>query len=409
MNRSLLALISVAVLAASVFARCGTDAYLERLYAKTPGLRESLQRRNAEIDTALSRAASEKKKQSTDIYTIPVVFHIIYYNQAQNLDDEIIADQLARLNIDYRRWNDQTETVSSFEDLEADTGIQFIFAETDPDGQATDGITRTQTSTYSFNPEDDLMKFTSSGGHDAWDTTKYMNVWVCNLSGNILGYATIPGSADQARDGVVITTSGFGAGDNAMANYNLGRTLTHEAGHWFNLRHPWGNYEGDCNEDDYVTDTPQTIGPNDGCDLQASSCANLNMVQNYMDYTVDSCMTLFTVGQVARMRFEVGSGGGRRSAVIVNYGGEILGEGDYVSPFGPDGGSTDGGSTNGDSTGGDPTDGDPTDGDPEDGDGNDGDGGDSEDQTSDSGGFVTSFLSKPYLFVLIAVCVCSSI
>eukprot|EP01114_Cavostelium_apophysatum_P010343 TRINITY_DN2394_c0_g2_i1.p1 TRINITY_DN2394_c0_g2~~TRINITY_DN2394_c0_g2_i1.p1 ORF type:complete len:397 (+),score=100.86 TRINITY_DN2394_c0_g2_i1:17-1207(+) len=376
MNRTLLALLSVALFAASVFARCGTDAYMERLYAEKPGLRESLQRRNAEVNSALLRQAASEKR-TTDIYTIPVVFHIIYNTQAQNLDEEVIADQLARLNIDFRRWNDQTETVSSFEDLEADTGIQFIFAETDPNGQATEGITRTQTSSTSFDPDYDLMKFTSSGGHDAWNTSKYMNVWVCNLSGGVLGFASLPGGAGQDTDGVVITTGGFGAGDNAMASYNLGRTLTHEAGHWFNLHHPWGDTEGDCSEDDFVTDTPQTVGPNDGCDLTASSCSNLNMVQNYMDYTVDSCMTLFTVGQVARMRVEVDAGGGRRSAVIQNYGGEILGEGDYVSPFNPE----------------------------------DGDGGqdlnlDDLDGLFDSGFEWKDVTKPPYLYVLIAVCVC---
>jgi len=273
------------------------------------------------------------------IYTIPVVVHVVYNTEAQDLSKQIIDDQIARLNIDYRRLNDQSSTVSDFVTFEADTGIQFVYATQDPNGNPFDGIHRVHTSTTSF-PAPDSVDFddqcakTSMGGTDIWDRSKYMNIWICNFEDGILGYAQLPGGPANV-DGIAITTSAFGAGSNTDAPYNKGRTLTHEVGHWLNLDHPWGDNEGDCNEDDGVSDTPQTDGPNYYCPLTHVSCSDLNMVQNYMDYTDDPCMTLFTIGQANRMRVELASGG-RRASVTISFNGTALGtDGNYVSPFDP--------------------------------------------------------------------------
>ena len=155
------------------------------------------------------------------------------------------------MNEDFRRTNaDADETWTQA----ADSEIEFCMASSDPQGNATNGIVRTSTTVSAFGTND-AMKSSSSGGADAWPAGDYLNVWVCDISGGIWGYAQLPGGA-ASTDGMVIDYQYFGTTGTASAPFDLGRTATHEVGHWLNLRHIWG--DGNCNANDFVTDMPSS-------------------------------------------------------------------------------------------------------------------------------------------------------
>jgi hypothetical protein len=187
--------------------------------------------------------------------------------------------------------------------LATDARLQFVLATKDPSGKPTSGITRTKTTRTSFGTGD-TVKSKSSGGIDAWQTSKYLNIWVCTLSGGLLGYAQFPGGPPKT-DGVVILNSAFGTKGTAKAPFNLGRTATHEIGHWLNLRHIWGDTE-DCSGTDFVADTPNAAGPNYGKPafphVSCGNGPNGDMFMNYMDYVDDAAMFMFTTQQIVRVQ-----------------------------------------------------------------------------------------------------------
>jgi len=235
-----------------------------------------------------------------EIYTIPVVVHVLYKTSSENISDEQVYSQMNSLNDDFRALNsDLSNLPSDFESLVSDVQIEFCLAQIDPDGNPTSGINRISTNQNSFSYNNN-MKFSSSGGVDAWDTESYLNIWVCNLN-NLLGYAQFPGG-DASTDGVVVANTAFGSVGIAQAPYDLGRTLTHEIGHWLNLRHIWG--DSNCGND-FVDDTPTHQEANYGCpNYPQVSCNNGpsgDLFMNYMDYTNDACMYMFTTGQKNRM------------------------------------------------------------------------------------------------------------
>lgn len=255
------------------------------------------------------------------VVTIPVVFHIVYNTAAQNVSDAQIASQLAVLNADYRKLNaDWTNTPAAFQSLVADCEVQFCMAQQDPSGNATNGIVRKSTTVTSFSTNDAVKK-SAQGGDDAWNSSKYLNIWVCNLSGGVLGYAQFPGGA-AATDGVVITYTGFGTMGTAAAPFNKGRTATHEVGHWLNLYHIWGDDGTACTGSDLVGDTPNQGSENYGCPtfphVSCSNGTNGDMFMNYMDYTDDACMYMFTTGQKARMTALFATGGARNALTTSN-------------------------------------------------------------------------------------------
>ena len=182
------------------------------------------------------------------------------------------------------------------------SGIRFKLATKDPAGRPTSGVTRTKTTRESFS-DDDSVKSTRAGGADPWPRDKYLNLWVCALAGGLLGYAQFPGGP-AATDGVVILNTAFGTRGTVRKPFNLGRTATHEVGHWLNLRHIWGDTE-DCSGSDFVADTPNAAGPNYGKPkfphISCSNGPNGDMFMNYMDYVDDDAMFLFTTQQVSRM------------------------------------------------------------------------------------------------------------
>jgi hypothetical protein len=253
---------------------------------------------------------------SRAVITIPVVVHVVYNTTAQNISDAQIQSQIDVLNADFIKANaDISGVPSAFSSLTANCNIQFCLAKQDPNGAATTGIIRKSTSTTSFSTND-AVKYTAQGGDNAWPSASYLNLWVCNISGGILGYAQFPGGA-AATDGVVINYTAFGNTGTAAAPYNKGRTATHEIGHWLNLYHIWGDDSGACTGSDNVSDTPNQGSENYGCPtfphVSCSNGPNGDMFMNYMDYTDDACMFMFTAGQNARIQALFATGGARAS------------------------------------------------------------------------------------------------
>jgi hypothetical protein len=292
---------------------CGSMGNLDRLSQAEPRLEQNM----ARIEKFTEKYVSGGFQQKGTIYTVPVVVHVIYKAGAENISDAQIQSQIAILNEDFRRLNaDKVNTPSTFTSIAADAEIQFCLASVSPTGGATNGITRTSTTTTSFSSNDN-MKYTSQGGKDAWDATKYMNLWVCNLSGGLLGYAQFPGGPAET-DGVVIGYKYCGDIGTATSPFDKGRTATHEVGHWLNLRHIWG--DATCGND-LVSDTPVHLTSNAGCPShpKSNTCgASAEMHMNYMDYTDDACMNVFSEGQKTRMRALFTTGGARESLLTSN-------------------------------------------------------------------------------------------
>lgn len=239
--------------------------------------------------------------------TIPVVVHVVYRSNPENITNERIASQMAVLNEDFSRLHADTMlTPAAFKPVVGNPMIQFCLATTDPDGEPTTGILRVPTAVNGFSIDLDDVKQTSLGGQDPWPADRYLNIWVCALADDLLGYATLPGF-DPAYDGVVIDYRYFGRNLGTLAPFNLGRTATHEVGHWLNLEHIWGDDNNNCVGSDFVSDTPDQAQETYDCPLfpQTDACSPAFpgiQFMNFMDYTNDGCMNLFTQGQVQRMQ-----------------------------------------------------------------------------------------------------------
>ena len=334
------------------------------------------------FDEAKQRA--NLRQDDTTIYRIPVVVHVLYNNADENISDEVVQSQIAKLNEDYRRQNaDAANTREVFLDRAVDTRIEFYLAYLDPNGNQTTGITHNQTDRENFSIMGDIMqtleglgltqeqitclmsalatgdfeavsacgvsldviielitifggqqnnmddmKNPATGGVAPWDTERYLNIWVCDLNGDdpslgmILGFAYPPANLPNwpansngtaETDGVAIDFRSFG---NATPNTQTlapfadgGRTSVHEVGHYFGLRHIWG--DGDCTQDDGIEDTPDAAAQTDialACSESPNTCTEANdpqlpdMFENYMDYSSDECQNLFTRQQADLMR-----------------------------------------------------------------------------------------------------------
>ncbi len=301
---------------------CGTMQHLDEIRQRDPGVDNRMDVENLDIKHWISNNTSSSKSMP-NIITIPVVVHVIYKNSSQNISDAQIFSQIDILNEDFRMNNaDASSVPSAFVGAAADCEIEFCLAVRDPNGNVTTGITRTYTTTSSFSGYTS-MKYSSTGGQDAWNTSDYLNIWVCNLASGLLGFATFPGG-NSSTDGVVCDYSYFGNTGTATSPYDLGRTATHEVGHWLNLYHIWGDsYCGN----DYVSDTPKHEESNYGCPSypHASSCSGTGssgeMFMNYMDYTNDACMFMFSTGQKNRMRATLN---GSRSSLLSSLGCQVV-------------------------------------------------------------------------------------
>jgi Pregnancy-associated plasma protein-A len=247
----------------------------------------------------LEGATSRRREAPEDIskakiVTIKTVVNVVHNTDEQNISTAQINSQIAALNKDFRATNpDRSQAPDPWKGLVSDTRLQFKLVK----------VTRTRTSRPSFS-HDDGVKRGTGGGIAPFAPKSHMNLWVCPLSGGLLGYAQFPGGP-VATDGVVVNYRAFGTSGTAQAPFNRGRTATHEVGHYLNLRHIWGDTP-DCSGSDMVADTPNSAGPNFGTPtFPVVTCNNGphgDMFMNYMDYVDDAAMVMFTTQQVLRMR-----------------------------------------------------------------------------------------------------------
>ena len=284
--------------------RCASQEVLEAQLAADPGLRQRMQDIEAFTQRFINSPEASRMLANGDI-EIPVVFNVLYKQNAQNISLTQLQSQITVLNADYAASNsDYSLTPAEFQGVRSgDIRVRFVL----------DNVVRKKTNKQQWSTND-AMKKSSQGGIDATSPTTKLNIWVCNMGGGILGYAQFPGGA-IATDGVVLDDQATGNTGTAAAPYGLGRTATHEIGHWLNLRHIWG--DTNCGND-LVGDTPVHTSANYGCPAYPanSSCGgtiHAMMTMNYMDYTYDACMYMFSLGQKTRMQATFGSGGGRYS------------------------------------------------------------------------------------------------
>lgn len=282
--------------------RCHTDEYINLLEENYPGTINQIAESKAA--TAQAREALENNNYEgvLPVITIPTVVHVVYANAQQDISDAQVLSQIDILNEDFRATNADISIVDAqFTSIIADSEIEFCLATVDPQGNTTDGINRVATTTNGFDFGTNV-KDPADGGVAPWDPSSYMNIWVCNLGGGLLGYATPPGGP-PSEDGIVCLFSAFG--DTGFVNppYDLGRTATHEIGHYLSLAHPWGNFGG-CSDDDGIADTPVSEGPYFGCPSiggGSTSCNSQDCFYVFMDYCDDACLVMFSEGQKADM------------------------------------------------------------------------------------------------------------
>jgi hypothetical protein len=288
-TKIILILLCFCSIAASAQHYCGSyEAYQEQM-------KNNLAFR---LKQELSKQRNSSSVPYEGIVTIPVVVHILYHTDEQNISDEQIYSQLEVLNEDF---GSVISAPAMWHEVAANPQMRFCLATRDISGNATCGITRTYTDSVDFVIQTSI-KDESTGGISGWPATDYLNIFVGNIR-NVRGYATFP-DAEDSIDGIVVDYLSFGRGMefNLVPRYDQGRTATHEVGHWLRLSHVWG--DGGCDIDDGIGDTPSAAGPNYGCNVGSLACRgdSLNMVQNYMDYSDDACMNLFTQQQVELMR-----------------------------------------------------------------------------------------------------------
>ena len=270
---------------------CGAMASHMMLLEQVPSFRVN-QMRLENATTRRREAPVDLKK--VKVVTVKTIVHVVYRTEEQNISDAQIEGQIKALNKDFRATNtDRKQTPEPWVGLVTDSRIQFKLSK----------VTRTKTTKTGFT-FDDGVKAAATGGIAPQEPLSHLNIWVCALTGGLLGYAQFPGGP-AATDGVVINVRAFGTSGTAESPFDKGRTATHEIGHYFNLRHIWGDTP-DCSGSDMASDTPNCAGPNSGKPkwpvITCNNGPNGDMFMNFMDYTDDAAMYMFTTQQVLRMR-----------------------------------------------------------------------------------------------------------
>ena len=282
--------------------KCASYEMLQEALQEDPELKERMQAIER-FTMDYMQAPRQSALITGGILQIPVVVNVLYRTTAENISLAQIQSQIDVLNEDYAAVNTDYNSTLTYQSVKSgDVKIRFKL----------DTVIRKAT-TKSGWTTNNAMKKTSTGGINPRSSATKLNIWVCTLTGGVLGYAQFPGGS-SATDGVVILNTAFGRSGTVKAPFHKGRTATHEIGHWLNLRHIWG--DALCG-DDFVGDTPPHDNPNLGCPTTGhrSGCAGtpLEMTMNFMDYTDDACMYMFSLGQASRMQASFAIGGPRAS------------------------------------------------------------------------------------------------
>jgi len=283
--------------------KCGSDVSLQEVLAN-PASARLYREGNSQLRQFLARPQQSLAFDMTKEYRIPVVFHIVGPNP-NLITDDMVRYQIAVLNRDYAGTNADSINAAGFYNIRGRVKFVFELAKRSPEGCDTNGITRTVSAATFISPTINLIKYNSTGGHDAWDSynCKYLNIWVGTVTDDLLGKATFPFSAVPPQEqGVFVGFNTF-MNNPALGDFTYGRTLVHEVGHYFGLFHIWGGEAG-CAVDDDIADTPlqdvassgQPVAPLFDVCSPAASVNGINF-QNYMDYSDDTVMTMFTKQQ----------------------------------------------------------------------------------------------------------------
>ncbi|MCU0430099.1 MAG: T9SS type A sorting domain-containing protein [Cytophagaceae bacterium] len=326
MRRNLLSVFFIIFLSSCLFAqqqepkRCGHHEYMENYFRKHPEARQQANDFQHQVNDRIELLRKSRLTVLEDTVVIPVVVHIIGNGSNGAINGYVVSDaqvysQIDALNKDFSRQNSDTaNTRAIFKSSAADIKIKFCLASTAPDGSKTNGIIRMKASKSSYSLNDEVVLKSIS----KWPSNLYLNIWVCRLidpvNGELLGYSSFPGqtglpgmpsSAPESLDGVVVNYRAFGTVGTIYSNYALGRTATHEVGHWLGLFHTWGDEYLNCSGEDYCDDVPACVDQYTqvDCSIPSNFCdVNPRMIENYMDYSGDVCMNLFTKDQKTRMR-----------------------------------------------------------------------------------------------------------
>lgn len=313
--------------------RCATVEYSKALHPDYELRRLEFEKWISEKKIPRTRR-EQRQKQQTTAYKIPVVVHIIHNGEpigtGSNISEAQVLSQIRVLNEDFNRQNaDAANTPAVFASVAGALDIEFVLAKQDEDGLPTNGIVRVDGGRNGWTVNDNYTLKALS----YWPADEYMNIWVCNLTDNYVGYAQLPesnlpghenSSKNRFTDGVVIWHKAFGSSDDGAFNldpvFNKGRTTTHEVGHFLGLMHTWGDDAG-CSGSDYVSDTPNQANQTQGCPShpRSDACSEVVMFQNFLDYSDDDCMNLFTQGQVERMSIVI-ENSPRRSTLLSSPG-----------------------------------------------------------------------------------------
>ena len=300
--------------------RCAADEHLHEILEQYPETQQRMDDIERFVENYLQ--THEAEARSNTPVTIPVVVHVVWNNAVENIPNAQILNQIQTLNQDFNRTNpDAVNTPPYFALNVGNPQINFCLATRDPAGFFTTGIVRQQTTVPGWGITD-AVKTIAGGGSRAWPTSDYLNIWVCNLTSG-LGWAYYPGTAPLPEyEGVVVGYQWFG--NTTDPQYNLGRTCTHEVGHYFNVLHPWGFGNSGACGNDFCFDTPRPAGtngtgPNFNCPTfpVVPTCpgetAQSEMFMNFMDYVDDACMNMFSQDQAVRMCATLAPGGPRAS------------------------------------------------------------------------------------------------
>lgn len=270
---------------------CGTQYHMQQIANNDP----TYQQRTASMEIQIQNYINNNTINTSLILEIPCVVHVVYYehDSSQNISDAQIQEQIDILNRDFRKLNTDKDSIPNiFQSRVADMQMEFCLK----------GITRTETVYSAFSYYGNYVKSDYTGGKSPWDTKHYLNIWICNLYGGLLGYSQFPNLGPDSTDGVVVD---YGTIGEDTTSWNLlyedyaGRVLQHEVGHWINLRHIWGD-ANNCNVTDHVDDTPNQRYLYRDCYTDTTSCTTQDLVMNYMDYVPCWCMRCFTNGQKLR-------------------------------------------------------------------------------------------------------------